>query len=84
VLAQRLARQLYEKVGGMKETQVFILSRIGAPLGRPLMVSVKVMLQRGASLRQIQRRAQPLLEQALQGLPSLGKALATGRLKLFT
>ncbi len=43
ILSHRLAEEIFEKVGGMDEVYVWLLSQIGTPIDSPSVVSVQVV-----------------------------------------
>lgn len=43
ILAHRMAHEIYERIDGLKEVYVWLLSQIGAPIDRPKEVYVKIM-----------------------------------------
>ncbi|MEW6570777.1 MAG: methionine adenosyltransferase, partial [Nitrospirota bacterium] len=43
VLSHKIAREIYEKVGGIKEVYVLLLSRIGTPIDSPQVATAQVL-----------------------------------------
>ena len=79
VLAHNTARALYEGLEDIKEAYVFLLSRIGDPIDRPRMASVKLLLQRGRETKQVTHRAKEIMESALGNIVRLCDELAAGK-----
>jgi S-adenosylmethionine synthetase len=78
VLAQQAARRIQENIAGVREAYVWLLSRIGEPIDRPVMVSAQLVLVRGCELQDVRVRAQELLEEALGGIERLCEQLSQG------
>ncbi len=62
VLSHRIAKDLYEKIEGVREVYVFLLSRIGTPINRPQMAMAQVLLERGKKIGDIHREAEEIFE----------------------
>lgn len=78
VLAHRLARQIYEQSGGLKEVYVLLLSRIGAPVDAPVMAAAQVLLEEGQSLSDIRRNVAQIFAAAFAGLDDFCRRLGEG------
>ena len=53
VLAHQIAKEIYQKIEGIKEVYVILLSRIGAPIDKPWMVTAQVILEKGRRIHEI-------------------------------
>jgi S-adenosylmethionine synthetase len=78
VLAHRLARQIYEQIGGLKEVYVLLLSRIGTPVDSPVMANAQVLLADGQSLSGIQRDIEDIFAAAFADMEVFCRRLASG------
>jgi S-adenosylmethionine synthetase len=47
VLSHKIAKGIYEKIDGIKEVYVLLLSRIGRPIDTPQIAAAQVLLQKG-------------------------------------
>jgi S-adenosylmethionine synthetase len=79
VLAHRIAEKIYRNMEGIKEAHVLLLSRIGAPIDKPLMASAQVLLKEGRRLRDVSREAKTIIEKELSGIARFCDRLAEGR-----
>jgi S-adenosylmethionine synthetase len=79
VLAHQAARAIYEKVPGLQEVYVFLVSRIGAPIDRPQMAAVRILPCPGQPFEPLRRAAHDVLPEALQGVGTLCAELIEGR-----
>jgi S-adenosylmethionine synthetase len=78
VLAHRAAQAIYEQVAELREVEVSLVSRIGAPIDQPLLAGVRLLPQPGADFRTLQRQAGLVLEGQLAGLGELCQRLILG------
>jgi S-adenosylmethionine synthetase len=55
VLAHKIAKDVYEKIEGVREVYVLLLSRIGTPIDMPQMATAQVLLEGRRKVREIVR-----------------------------
>ncbi len=79
VLAHRAARLICEQVSGLREVQVLLLSRIGAPINEPQAATVQVLAERGRPTAAMLRRAGKVLEDQLARIHILCRDLSRGK-----
>jgi S-adenosylmethionine synthetase len=78
VLAHKIARQIYETVGGVQEVYVLLLSRIGSPIDRPQMATARILPEQGRNVRDMEREIRGIFEKELAEIGSFCQALARG------
>jgi S-adenosylmethionine synthetase len=78
-LAHKIAREIYEHIEGIKEVNVFLLSRIGAPVDRPLMATAQVLLEQGRKLNEIRRKTEEIFEKEFSEINKFCMKLARGK-----
>jgi S-adenosylmethionine synthetase len=83
VLAQQAARQIQENVAGVREAYVWLLSRIGEPIDRPVMANAHLVLMRGCDLEDVRLQAQELMDAALGGIDRLCDQLSKGAMTIY-
>jgi S-adenosylmethionine synthetase len=83
VLAHRLAGEIYERVPGLRDVTVWMVSRIGRPVDRPQATAVRVYVKPGVRLQDVQGAIQERVERALADLPSFARELAQGRYSVW-
>lgn len=79
VLAHRLARQIYEEIGGIREVYVLLLSRIGTPIDRPQMATAQLLLERGRRIDEIARQAEEIFGREFAGIATFCLELGRGK-----
>ena len=78
VLAHRATRAIGEQVAGLREVEVLLVSRIGAPIDQPLLTALRLLPEPGADFSEVQRQAAVVMEEELVGLGELCHRLSLG------
>lgn len=78
ILAHKMAGELYQRVDGIKEVYVWMLSRIGAPIDEPAEVYVRVIQGRRLDKRILEANIKGVMEEALGGMRAFTDALSIG------
>ncbi len=79
VLAHKIAKEIYEKIEGIKEVYVLLLSRIGTPIDQPQMATAQVLLERGRRINEIAKRAEEIFEQEFSRINKFCMELSRGK-----
>lgn len=79
VLAHKIAKEIYERVGGIKEVYVILLSRIGTPIDQPQMATAQVLLERGRKINEIAKTAEGIFEEEFSNISKFCKELSKGK-----
>jgi S-adenosylmethionine synthetase len=78
LFSHRLANVLYEKVDGLKEVYVWLVSQIGKPINEPSLVLVKAIADRGGFEKEVERE----VEEEFSRLDEFCEALIRGEIPL--
>lgn len=78
VLAHRIAAELYERIDGIKEVYVWLLSRIGAPIDEPREVYVMVIPGKKMDKKRVDTQVSSILEEFFSGIDSFTGELSRG------
>jgi S-adenosylmethionine synthetase len=78
-LAHATARKIWEEVPGIREATVFLLSRIGSPIDRPQLASVRLLPEAGADNQELEKRSREVMAREVAGISTLCAELAAGR-----
>jgi len=81
VLSQVIAEQIYEKVSGIKEVYVWMLSEIGRPINDPALVSVELVAN-GVD-EEMKREVEEIVRKNLNGIKEFCLKLANDEFKLY-
>jgi len=79
VLAHNIAKEIYEKIEGIKEVYVLLLSRIGTPIDEPQIATAQVLLERGRRIGEIAKTAEEIFEREFSGINKFCMELSRGK-----
>ena len=80
LLTYRMAERIYEKVSGIKEVYVWLLSQIGQPINNPKVASVQVVLKPNIQLNQVSKEIRESVESELDNINRFCLDLAYGKI----
>jgi S-adenosylmethionine synthetase len=83
LLSTQIARDCVEKVGGIEEMYVRLLSQIGKPIDLPLVASVQVLPKPGVQLREIHGDVEGVVNDWLENVTGITEKVIRGELKTF-
>jgi len=78
VLSHKMARDIYERIEGIKEVYVLLLSRIGEPVDKPQLATAQLLLEKGRRIDDISRRVEDIFEREFADINGFCAALARG------
>lgn len=78
VLAHRAARAIGEQLGGVREVEVLLVSRIGQSVDQPLLAAVRLQPEREGDFARLRRQAQAVMEAELADAEALCLRLCRG------
>jgi S-adenosylmethionine synthetase len=78
MLAHRLAAEIHAGIPGVREAFVWLGSQIGAPLDRPALASVQLILDAGCGLSDVQAAVESRVQHGLANLPDFTARLIRG------
>jgi S-adenosylmethionine synthetase len=78
-LSHKIAKEIYEKIEGIKEVYVMLLSRIGTPIDKPQMANAQVLLERRRDVGDIAGKAEEIFENELLYINKFCAELSKGK-----
>lgn len=78
VLSHKMARKIYEKLEGIKEVYVLLLSKIGTPVDRPQTATAQILLERGRRINEVAKEAEEIIEKELAAIQRFCTELSKG------
>jgi len=78
-LAHKIARQIYEKIEGIKEVYVLLLSEIGTPIDSPHMATAQVLMERGRGIKEVAKTAEEIFEKEFSQINRFCMELSKGK-----
>ncbi len=82
LLTYRIANQVCEQVNGIKETYIWLLSRIGKPINEPAVCSAQVVLDDGVRIKDIQPQIEEVIAHEFEHLDKFCMDLAQGKITI--
>ncbi len=82
LLSYRLAREIYEKVPGILETYIWMVSQIGKPVDQPLIASAELILEKNTLLKEVSGDVQEIIESSLEKIDDFCKELIEGKVSV--
>jgi S-adenosylmethionine synthetase len=83
LLSTMMARECVEKVDGIEEMYVRLLSQIGKPIDMPLVASVQVLPKKGFTLKNINSEIDSIVNENLANVTCITEKVIRGELKTF-
>jgi S-adenosylmethionine synthetase len=83
LLAMVLAKEISEKVDGIQEVYIRILSQIGQPIDQPHMASIQTVLKEGANVAQVDAQAREIVDIGLENISKIQEMLFKGELSTY-
>jgi S-adenosylmethionine synthetase len=83
LISNKMAHDIAEKVPGIEDVYIRILSRIGYPIDQPLIASAQVIPQDGADMTLIEREATAIIDEWLADITKITEMVADGTIKTF-
>ncbi|MEM3555736.1 MAG: methionine adenosyltransferase [Candidatus Micrarchaeia archaeon] len=82
LLTHRMANQIYEKIPGVEEVYVWLLSQIGKPIDQPKVIAVQLIPKKKADIKSISIQIDEIIDSELDDIESFCKLLAEGKLQV--
>lgn len=83
VLSFQLARQIYDRVTGVREVYVWLGSRIGEPVNTPALAAVQVGLAPAVRLTELAGPIAKIVETGVRSVDRLTEALIDGTVRIY-
>ncbi len=83
VMADDLSRKIYEKVPGVSEVYVDILSSIGQPIDQPKRASIKIIPKENANFAEIKEKAFEIADSEFANILKVSERLINGDLRTY-
>jgi len=79
LLALRIAKKLHERIDGLREVYVLMLSRIGTPIDQPQVAAAQVLLERGRKISEVTGQAEAIFERELSSINRFCRDVSRGK-----
>lgn len=79
ILTHKIANDIYKEIKGVREVYIWMCSQIGLPIDQPKIISAQLILEKGASYKDISKRAAELINLELDNIQGFCNDLADGK-----
>jgi S-adenosylmethionine synthetase len=83
IVAQYIAADIVQELTDVQEAQCYLVSRIGHPIHEPQVVDLKVQLQEGVVVHEVQPRIRDIAHEHLSNIGSIQDQLLNGAIKVY-
>lgn len=80
LLCYEIAQHVYQKVSGIKEVYVWLLSQIGHPINQPKVAGVQLILDKGVEFKSVSRPVTDIVKSELNNIDDFTKRLTQGKI----
>jgi S-adenosylmethionine synthetase len=80
LLTYEIANHVYEKVSGIKEVYVWLLSQIGRPINEPKVAGVELILEKGVDFKTTSKLAGEIVKSELNSINDFTDKLTQGKI----
>jgi S-adenosylmethionine synthetase len=82
LLTYEIAGHVHQKVTGIKEVYVWLLSQIGRPINEPKVAGVEVILEKGVDFKPVSRQVNDIVRSELNSINDFTKRLTEGKIQV--
>jgi len=79
-LTHRIASSIYERVEGLEEINVWLVSQIGKPIDQPLIAAARVITKQGVSIESVRKKIGEVMNAELESIDKFCIDLARGKI----
>ena len=80
LLTYEIADRVYQKVPGIKEVYVWLLSQIGRPINEPKVAGVELILEKGVDFKPTSKLAAEIVKAELNSINDFTDRLTQGKI----
>ncbi len=82
-LTHKIADDIYNKVSGLAEVYIWLLSQIGKPIDQPAIAAAQVVMKQGNAFKSVQREIEEVVDYELENIGTFCSDLASGKISIF-
>jgi len=82
LLTHRIANQIYEKVVGLEEVYIWLLSQIGKPIDQPAIAAAQVVMRKESHIEDVRREIDEVMNFELENIDKFCMDLAYGKIPI--
>src|SRR5213594_5251644 len=82
LLTYEIAGHVHQKVTGIKEVYVWLLSQIGRPINEPKVAGVELILEKGVDFKPVSKEVDDIVRSELNSINDFTKRLTEGKIQV--
>ena len=82
VVSYEIAEHIYQKVSGLQEVYVWLVSRIGRPINNPKGVGIELVLEKGVDVKTVSKPINDIVKAELNNIDDFSKRLTQGKMAI--
>lgn len=79
LLTHKIANEIYQKVSGLDEVYVWLVSQIGKPIDQPAIAAARVITKPGVSIDKVRKEIEEVMDAELEHIDKFCSDLAKGK-----
>lgn len=80
LLSYEIAQHVYQKLSGVKEVYVWLLSQIGSPINEPKVAAIELILENNVDFKPLFKQARDIASSELNSIDDFTKRLTEGKI----
>jgi len=81
-LTHKIASEVYNKVSGLEEVYIWLLSQIGKPIDQPAIAAAQVVMKSNNSFESVRNEIEEVINHELENIDKFCEDLANGRIAI--
>src|SRR2546425_5411238 len=82
LLSYEIAEHIYQKVSGLQEVYVWLVSQIGRPINTPKGVGIELVLEKGVDVKNVSKPINDIVKAELNNIDDFSKRLTQGKMAI--
>ena len=82
LLSYEIAEHIYQKVSGLQEVYVWLVSQIGRPINNPKGVGIELVLEKGVDVKTVSKPINDIVKAELNNIDDFSKRLTQGKMAI--
>lgn len=82
LLTDHISREIYEKVSGLEEIFVWLVSQIGQPIDKPAIAVARVIPDKATNIDEVREEIREVMNSELENIDKFCKDLALGKISI--
>ncbi len=82
LLTHKMASEIYERVSGLEEVYVWLVSQIGRPIDQPAIAASRVITEHGTSIEDVRKEIAEVMDSELENIDKFCNDLAQGKIPI--